>query len=406
MLLLFLITLFLSAFFSGSETAFIASNRYKFYAHPQSTQFTIGTALFKNAQLFLTTTLVGNNVVMVTCSSLAVIVFSPIIDDLYVVLFTSVILFLFGEIFPKSVAAQIPNRLLKLNLQILRLFYVIFFPLVWCANNLTKMFFKLFKVSDTEPSLFSRMDIPVLVREYVASQKLDKNDHMLISRAVKLRDKRVIDVKIPRIDIVGVEIKETLENVIQLFETSGFSRLPVYRDTMDQIEGFYYVLDFYKSSLSFLPQMRDVLFVSENMAAIDALRKLQHEKKSIAIVIDEHGGTAGLLTVEDIVEKFVGAISDEFDLEENNVQIVKDQFILADGKTSIDELHEKYHIHLPEGDYVTVAGLIEDSLGRIPETGEEIIVNEFKLFVLEADDKRIIRVRIQKLEKINIKSKS
>ncbi|RPH99227.1 MAG: CBS domain-containing protein [Calditrichaeota bacterium] len=236
--------------------------------------------------------------------------------------------------------------------------------------------------------------MPILIREYATTALSTSHDQILLAGALKIRDRRLWDIMVPRTDIVGVDENDSLDHVKQVFKESGFSRLPVFKDHLDQIDGFYYARDFFTEGGHEFPPLRASLFLPESMRVLEALQTLQKGKKSIAITVDEHGGTAGLVTLEDIVEKLVGSISDEFDKPKSRVQISGQRTLVADGRTSIDELKDVQKLHLPEGDYVTIAGLLEDKLEYIPAAGEKIEINGYSIEVLEANAQKVIQVRI------------
>lgn len=397
---LFVLTLVLSALFSGSETAYVAANRMKIRIAFRENDGSSATAtLLKSDQRFLATTLVGNNIVMVACSSLAVVVFSTFINEALLVLFTTMILLLFGEIFPKSITSQIPNRSLRFTIHTLTIFYILFYPLILLAEQLSHFFVWIFNREPESSKIFSKYNLMVLVREYSSRTNTQHYYQRILSRALRFRDKKLWDVMIPRTDIKGVQQGESLESIKTIFEESGFSRLPVYNGDLDDIRGFLYVLDFYRADFGTMPPLRPPYFLPESNKVIDALKKMQEARVSMAVTVDEHGGTAGLVTIEDMVEKLVGAINDEFDLKKKHVKSSGESTLIVDGKTSVDELRERYHFDIPEGDYVTIAGLIIDVLGSIPGAGESIDFDSFKARVLDASETKIIKVWLTKKPK-------
>ena len=394
---LFVITLLLSAFFSGSETAYVTANRLKIRLYYREQDGASPTAtLLHSDQRFLSTTLVGNNIVMVACSSLAVVVFSVFLSEAVLVLFTTMFLLLFGEILPKSIASQMPNKLLRLAVHLLTFFYFLFYPLIWLAETLSRFLVRKFNRDAEATRIFSKYDLLVLVREYASREDFATQNQRILSRAVKFRDKRLWDVMIPRTEILGVEKDEPVHAVKAAFATSGFSRLPVFDGDPDNILGVLYVLDFFSFDFEKLPPLRPPLFLPETTKVIDALKVLQSERISMAITVDEHGGTAGLVTIEDIVEKLVGSILDEFDLRKKHIKTSGDATLVMDGKTSVEDLRERYEVDIPEGDYITVAGLITDTLGRIPKPGESIDFESFKIKVLDASETKILKVWMTK----------
>ena len=395
-LFLFIVTLVLSAFFSGSETAYIASNRIKLrlrtHQKPEK-QFT--NFLVQSDQRFLTTTLVGNNIVMVACSSLAIVIFSSLFNESVLVLFTSAFLLIFGEIIPKSIATLIPNRISVSSPSLLMFFYFLLYPLIYISELFSRQLLKLFKShQDNMNSVFSKTKLPMLVREYAHRELIDKTGRLLLHRAINIADKRVHDVRIPRTDMVSCEINTTRDEIVNLFHESGFSRIAIYREHIDQIEGFLYVLDFLTEPLSDVLPLRTPLMFPAHMRALDALKEFKQKCTSIAVVVDEHGGTDGLITLEDIVEELFGSIIDEYDVSEVLIKPVDEQSIIADGRAEVDHLREQYNLDLPEGDYVTISGLIENKLGCVPERGDSVQLGNIKIMVLDSTKTKINKVRI------------
>lgn len=395
-LFLFIITLLLSALFSGSETAYISSNRIKLRlkTHRESEKH-FSSFLYQSDQKFLTTTLVGNNIVMVACSSLAVIVFSFWFSESLLILFTSVFLLVFGEIIPKSIATLIPNRISLYSPSLLMFFYFLFYPLIYVSELLSRQLLKLYKnQQDTINSVFSKTKLPMLVREYAHRGLIDQTGRLLLHRAINITDKRVHDVRIPRTEMVSCEINTNRDEIVHIFHQSGFSRIPIYREHIDQIEGFLYVLDFLMEPFTDVLPLRSPLIFPAHMRVLDALREFKQTCTSIAIVVDEHGGTDGLITLEDIVEELFGSIVDEYDVSETLVRPVDEKSIIADGRAEIDHLREQYNLDIPVGDYVTVSGLIENKLGRVPARGDYVQLGHTRIMVLDSTKTKINKVRI------------
>ncbi len=395
MIALFILTLLLSGFFSGSETAYISSNRIKYALKPYLDEEEKG-GIVADETRFLTTTLVGNNVVMVACSSLAVLVFSNWISESLLVVFTTLILLTFGEIIPKSLAQQIPNLMVRTTSVLMTLFYAVFYPLIFVAQHISSAMISL--VDPEQKSvykLYEKRDLPLLIANYV---RVTPHERLLLSRALRISKRRLSEIMIPRTEIVAVNLEETSRSQINdLFQWSGLSRLPVYRNNLDHIEGFVYILDILtlaENSLSDV--LRPAFFIPEHTLAVGALNRMRRLGKSSAIVVDEHGGTAGLVTIEDIVEQLFGSIHDEFDLTIERVRVVSPHVLIANGRAEVRELNEKHHLRLPLGEYVTIAGLITAHLGTIPRPGEEIQLRRCRLIITRADERRILEVKIIK----------
>ncbi|NOY61432.1 MAG: HlyC/CorC family transporter [Calditrichaeota bacterium] len=369
--LLFFILFLLGAFFSSSETAYVASNRLKLRlkAHEQKKDKKLFQFL-TDAPRFLTTTLVGNNVVIVACSSASIVLLSPYLSETLLVLITTVFLLLFSEILPKSIAQQIPNRFLKVMGGGVNLFYYLLLPLIKLARLMSQVLVRMFGGVDLDvETFFKKSDLPILIREYSSSSTLSKEDRELVNRAVVIGDKRLHDVMVHRTEIIGVEMGTSIDEIISLFRKTGYSRFPIYEDSLDDVRGFIYVLDILNTKASEPKSLiRPAVFFPETMRAINALHKLRKKRISVAIVVDEHGGTAGLVSIEDIVEELFGEIADEYDKEAKITKRGQKSIILTRGREEIEELVERYGLNIPKGDYVTLAGFIEAQLGHIPNT--------------------------------------
>ena len=384
--------------FSGSETAFISANRLKLMVQPRVKNGQL-SAILSDEERFLTTTLVGNNVVMVACSSLAVLIFAPYIPNSLLVIFTTMFLLIFGEILPKTFAQQIPNRLVRFTPILMVLFYFLFYPLVKLAEVAAELLVQLFHADrESVTRFFKKSDLPLLIRKY---SSIKFNERQLVARAVKISQKRLYDLMQPRTEITAVEIDTPKDKVGAIFHQTGLSRIPVYRGDLDHIVGFVYVLDLLTGDeISSRKVIRPAYFLPENTKAIVALNQMRKKGKSSAIVVDEHGGTAGLVTIEDLVEQLFGEIRDEFDYDQQHAQLVDEKTIIAAGRAEIDELEEMLHLSLPRGDYVTIAGLVESRLGHIPRAGEEIKLQHITIVVTQADERKIVQVRLIKNKKM------
>ncbi len=395
--ILFVLTLILSAFFSSSETAYISANRFKILVKSQRKDSSRARLLSDDSR-YLTTTLVGNNIVMVACSSLAVLVFSPFMPDSLLVLFTTSFLLIFGEVIPKSIAQQIPNRMVHFTPFLMHTFYILFFPVIHIAEWTVQILVVV--LGDQRKSaitFFRKMDLPVLVRKYSSQTQINRHEHQLIARAVKIGSKRLDAVMIPRTDIVAVDENMDTDQLLLVFKESGFSRLPVFRQNIDQIVGFVYLLDFLRTQHRIKQTIRPALFLPENTRAINALSQLRNNRLSIALVVDEHGGVAGLVTIEDIIEELFGDIIDEFDDITHFIQVIDSKVLIADGRTKIDDLREKYGFAVPVGEYVTIGGFIMHELGKIPKAGTKIKLSNGIVRVLQSDERRIVKVKLFKI---------
>jgi CBS domain containing-hemolysin-like protein len=249
--------------------------------------------------------------------------------------------------------------------------------------------------------LFDKDDIKGLVKESEIAGIVDKRDSVLINKVIELGDQRVYEAMTPRTEIVGVEITSEIKEVLTIFIESGFSKLPVYEDNLDNIKGVLLAKDLFKSPASIKDILREVSFIPETKKSFEVLNDFLEKRNSIAIVVDEHGGTAGIVTIEDILEELFGEIEDEFDIQEDICRkIAQDTYIIS-GKVEVDHINEKYNLNIEEGDYETLSGFITSKSGKIPAPGEVITVDNFSIQIIRATSQKIDLVKLSLLTPSN-----
>jgi CBS domain containing-hemolysin-like protein len=248
--------------------------------------------------------------------------------------------------------------------------------------------------------LFDKEDIKGLVKESESAGIVDKKDSELINKVIELGDQRVYEAMTPRTEIVGVEINKNIDEVLSVFIDSGFSKVPVYEENLDNIKGIILAKDLFKSPETIKEILREVSFIPESKKSFDVLNDFLEKRNSIAIIVDEHGGTAGIITMEDILEELFGEIKDEFDVDEDICRrVAKDSYIIS-GKVEIDHINEKYNLFIEEGDYETLAGFVTTKLGRIPAQGEIVKVGNFKIQIIRSTVQRLELVKLTVVEPI------
>ncbi len=226
--------------------------------------------------------------------------------------------------------------------------------------------------TDSIYHLFDKEDIKGLVKESEIAGIVDKKDSELINKVIELGDQRVYEAMTPRTEMIGVEITGEINEVFSIFIDSGFSKLPVYKDNLDNIKGVILAKDLFKAPQTIKDILREVSFIPETKKSFDVLNDFLEKRNSIAIVVDEHGGTAGIVTIEDILEELFGEIEDEFDIQDDVCRRTsKDTYIIS-GKVEVDHINEKYNLNIEEGNYETLSGFITTQLGRIPNQGESV----------------------------------
>lgn len=418
--ILILLALALSAFFSGSEIAYVTANRLRVevVARRGGMSGPIVQRFLKDPTTLLTTTLVGNNLALVVYSTLLALFLEPPLSGLFgqvtvfssaavdiLVLVTqtlvgSAVVLVFGEIIPKSVMRQVASQAVFWLAVPLRVFYFILLPLIKVAGFAANVIIRFADGDGATFSRFIRRDFEMMIEESKLSGELDLDEEetALLSNVFAMSSIRVKESMVPRTEIAAVEENATLAEVLNLFMETGHSKMPVYRENIDQIIGVAFAYDLFAEPDSLAEMMREATFIPENKLSKDQLRDFLEAKTSIAIVIDEYGGTAGLVTAEDLLEELFGDIQDEFDTEAHIIRREDENTIVVAGRLELDHLEEKTGWALAGGDYETVAGFLIERLGTIPAPKEEIEEEGFRFTILEATASRIDLLRIRRLE--------
>lgn len=393
-----IIALLLSFFFSGSETVFLSTSKIKlevlFHKGVK------GAKLVKNfitkPEAFIITTLTGNNIALVIYSSFFAIYLDQYYSELVGIIISAMIALLFAEIIPKAIGWEFANRLIFKIAFPLRFFQILFAPLIWVLSRISTILLNLFRIENKESVFyFTKKDMEIFIKESEKAGIVEKKEYEIISRIFDLRETKLKETMVPRTEIVAINKNATINTVFKTFQKSGFSRLPVYDKKIDNIIGVVYAKDLFNNPQSLNEITQEIQCVPETKDAFNLLQEFRQTKTSIAIVLDEYGGTAGLVTFEDLVEELVGEIYDEFDLDHEHLFQKLNAFtILVQARAEIDELNAKFNLEIPEGDYTTIGGFVLDSLGKIPNRGEKIGLETCKIIVTKASRKKVIEVKI------------
>ncbi len=400
-LILLILLLILSGFFSGTEMAYIVSSKLKMEIKARKKNpAAVSAHYFKShPQTFFSTVLIGNNVVNVALSSLSAVFLSAIfgLGELSILIISSFLLLLFGELLPKYFASEIADKTLLLTALPLRIFSFMIFPFVKAASTASEKLTQSTSIeADALSHLFDKEEMKELVKESHEAGVVDKKESDIIEKVIELGDQRAYETMTPRTDIIGVEINQTINEALTIFIDSGFSKLPVYEDNLDNIKGIILAKDIFKSPQSLKGIIRKVSFMPETKKSFDIMNEFLDKKISIAIVIDEFGGTAGIVTMEDILEELFGEIKDEFDVDEDICRKITENSYIISGKVELDHINEKYELNIEEGDYETIAGYIISKLGRIPEQGETVEIDNFTILIARAASQKIELVKLTK----------
>jgi CBS domain containing-hemolysin-like protein len=398
-LIYLLILLVLSGFFSGTELAYVVANKLKIEVRARQKNFAALHAQFfvEHPQTFFSTILIGNNIVNIALASLSAVFLVALFGwgEITILIVSTVIILIFGEILPKYFSRELADRVILVSAIPLRFFSYLMYPFVLLASTFSEKLTKAASLkSDNISHLFDRDDVKGLVKESETVGMVDKKDSTLISRVFELGEQRVYEAMTPRIDIVGVEISKSISELISTFIESGFSKIPVFEENLDNIKGIALAKDLFSRPKNIKEIVREVSFIPETKKSFEVMNEFLDKKISIAIAVDEHGGTAGIVTMEDILEELFGEIKDEFDVDENICRkIANDTFIIS-GKIEIDHLNEKYDLNLEQGDYETLAGYILTKLGRIPEQGETIKIDNFTILIARSSKQKVDIVKL------------
>ena len=416
-LLFLLILFFLSAFFSGSEVALFSLDKRKlkdsFSKYPLIERYIF--QLLDYPRRLLVTILVGNTIVNVAASIVAV---SLAIDyanysklSLNFVLTVQIILLtilivIFGDLIPKVWATKKPLSFAKVISIPLFWISVIFYPVSETLTEIIKMMVSKIKFDKTK-SAMSPEEISELADLSHERGAIIEEEHGLINGIVGFRKVLVHEVMTPRVDMVCVSIDSDFETILKIVTSSGHSRIPLYENNLDKIIGIIYAKDILpflmnetlRKNLSLAKIARKVLFIPETKKIDDLMREFQEKKMHQAIVVDEYGGTSGLITLEDIMEEIIGEIRDEYDKEETQVTKLTENSYLVLGKISVDDVNELLNAKLPvsEGEFETLGGLVLNYAGHIPKEGYSFQLESYKFTVKEVSNKRIKKVLIESL---------
>ncbi len=404
-IVLFLICLLLSGFFSSSEVALISITRAKVRAllnQGRKGAEALDT-LKRSTDTILITILIGNNIANVAAASLATAIAIGIYGDVGIgiaTFFTVILMLVFGEIGPKMYASRNTEELaLRVARPILYLSKAIY-PVLWVSDHIRQQF--AFRPGVAEP-VVTEEEIKEWIDVGEEEGTIEEQERDMLYSVLRFGDTTVREVMTPRIDVVMIEDTSTLENALSIFNETGFSRIPVYHEQIDNVIGLLNIKDIFAAvfrqqmSAMIRDMMYEPYFVPESKKIDELLKELQVKKQHMAVVLDEYGSFAGIVTVEDMLEELVGEIMDEFDEEEPEVQRIDEGVFLVDARAWVEHLNEDLDLNLPLMDsYESIGGLVIDRLGHIPRRGEVVKIEEsgIMLVVMQMRGRRIVKVKL------------
>lgn len=399
-LLTLFILLLLSAFFASSEIAFIVGNKIKIEIRARSKNISALNARYfiNHPDLFFSTIIISNNLVSIAFASLSTIFLNELfsLGNFSILIITSALLLIFGELIPKYFGKELADRLIMFSAIPLRLVTFILYPAVKVISNISKVLSRSNRREEEEiQHLFDKDDLQNLIEESSDAGKMDEEQSEIISKVIDIREQRVYEAITPRTDIVGVEITDNIQEATKIFIESGYSKLPVYEENLDNIKGVIFAKDIFKQPQDIKSILREVVFVPETKNSLEMLNEFLQKQFSIAVVVDEFGGTAGILTVEDLIEELFGEIRDEYDdVDEKLAKKIDANSFLMSGKVEIDYLNEELDLKISEGEYETIAGFITFRIGRIPAKGESFKIDRFNVQILKSDKTKIDLIKL------------
>ena len=409
------ITLVFSAFFSGIEIAYISANKLQIELQKKQGMWSgkILSKFLARPGQFIGTTLIGNTIMLVLFGTFMAYLLEQPLRNLFpesfnneaVILISQIVLstllvLITGEFLPKSLFVLNPNRMLTFFALPFWIIYSIMYPIVWLVVALSKGFItQILRLEyNEEKPVFTITDLNSFIKDQMGQNRNSGKvevDTKIFDNAIEFKTVRVRECMIPRTDIVAVEVTDSIEDLKQVFEESGHSKVVVYRDSIDEVIGYCHQLELFKKPKSIEDILTPIIIAPESALANELLIQFIQERKSLALVVDEFGGTSGLISMEDIIEEIFGEIEDEYDNEALTEQLVGEQEFLLSARLEIDYLNEKYAWNLPEGDFETLSGFILSQTENLPNIGETITYGRFTFTIVSKLAHRIETVRLK-----------
>jgi len=393
----------LTALFSASEMAFIAANRVRLRHLAEEGSQTAARYLeaFRRPERVLATCMMGVTIAHITASSVATWALLPALGSWSAVAVTAAltpVMLVLGEVIPKAVAREWATALIRSLFRVIEFLSLVLTPFTWGANAVVGRALSLFgrKPSSTR-QFVSREELKLLLQMEPEEADVTVSEAEMIDKIFDLGEKTVREIMVPLVDVVALPATAHPDDAVRLVAERGFSRLPLFTDRVFNLIGFVTAMDLLRRGAQ-APDLRSIMrpatYAPETKRIDALLREMQKGRIQLAVVVDEYGGAVGIVTIEDILEQIVGEIEDEHDRTPATVERLPDGSYRVAGRVSIDELNGSLDWELPKGDFETVAGLVLSTVNRIPAVGEVFQVNRYTFTVLEADERRILRVRI------------
>lgn len=401
-LVILVILLSASAFFSSAETALMTSNKLKIRNLAENGDKRAKKVLdiTANTDKMLSAILIGNNVVNLTASSLSTTLTLKIFGSSLVGIATGILTFLilvFGEITPKNVASKNAENMALAYIGVISVIVTVMTPVIFIVNKVAGAVISIFTKNSDENNAVTEEELRAMVEYSHEEGVIENEEKKMIVNVVDFGDTVAGDIMVPRVDMVMVDEKSSYEEILQVFREERYTRIPVYEETPDNVIGILNVKDFLliedKENFVMKELLREPLYTYEYKKTSALMMDMRKTGANIVIVLDEYGITAGLITLEDMLEEIVGEIRDEFDADEDEgITKVSDLEYLIDGSTNLDDINDRIGLELSSDEYESIGGLIMEKLGRIPAEGEIINLDNIVLTVKKMDHARIEKV--------------
>ncbi|MFC0261920.1 hemolysin family protein [Fontibacter flavus] len=414
-----IITLLFSAFFSGVEIAYVSAN--KLHIELQKKQGLLSGKILSNflkkPSQFIGTTLIGNTIALVVYGIFMANLLEPWIRDwlpgdnqvavlLIQTVFSTIIVLITAEFLPKSIFLLNPNSLLSALSVPIQVIYLIMYPIVFVVVWLSKFFItKILRLDYSEDRpVFKVTDLNSFIQNNLHHSSHDVKvevDSKIFDNAVEFKTIRIRECMVPRTDIVAVEIEDSIEDLKGVFAESGHSKIIVYKESIDDVIGYCHQLELFKKPKRIADILTPIIIVPESALANELLIQFIQERKSLALVVDEFGGTSGIVSMEDIIEEIFGEIQDEYDSDDLTEQRISDNEYLLSARHEIDYLNEKYGWDLPYGEFETLAGFILSLTEDIPQKGQSVTYEQFTFSIVSKQDHRIETLKVKINQTLN-----
>ena len=403
--ILLVLLVFMSAFFSSSETALInlSKIRLKHLVKEKVKNADKLEKLYEDSNKLIGARLIGNNIVNVATSSIATIITTSRFSNAGLgisVGLTTLVILIFGEITPKNLALKNSESISLFVAPIILFLVRIFTPILFILNSISNLLSSLLgqRNDDKKPTI-TQDELKTIVDVSNQEGVLETDETEMIQNIFEFKDLTVDDIMIQRRDIVAISSEMSYDEIIDVFKNRQLSRLPIYEDTIDDIIGVLYAKDLFfteqsKEDFDIKAVMREPVFVNEFVKISDFFKKMQQVKTHIAIVLDEYGGVAGIVTMEDLVESIVGDIYDEYDQQDEEVRKLKENIYVINGNSKLTEIQDLLQVELVSKDYESLGGYLMDKMGKIPTQGDIYEDENFKFIISSMDKNRINKVKV------------